>query len=287
MMLRGVVGGFLRVVAGVYLIYFSGLFEGLLGAIAAGFGGVEGAGSVGEIVSALWLVGDGVIGSLRGVFWGVVASALLWIVGGFLLNSAWGRLSRLWPGWVRLLFRVLELLFTFLFLAALLYPVKVLSLVAGHVGFLGLLPLARYVVVFYLLPLTIPVLKALATLYYSTERQSRIGVSLLVLGGLFYLYTAYLAYTAFNPVREIVSHLEEAAWDQGLDRAKDIALAGLGAARVLVERTRLIVSALTTASIAYTVAFILFKEDVGIIAGARNIFRIRKKKPKDKARGIR
>lgn len=269
--------------AGAYLVYVTRVFDNILATLEQGRTGVEAASTLEDLAGALWGSATGIVASIAAASTGILLAAALWVVGGWLLNSAWSRLSRLWPGWVRLLFKVLDAVFGLALVIALLYPIKILSLLASHTSILALVPLAKYIVVLYILPLTLPLLKALASLYYSTEKRSRIGLTLILAGALFYIYTMYLIYTALNPVKAVTAHLQALDPTQiGLHDAREIALAGLDAAEVVTLRTRLIVATLTTASLAYAAGFLLFQENLGIIAGARNLLRIRKQRKKKK-----
>ncbi len=273
----------MRVAAGAYLVYVTRVFDNMLASIEQGRTGVEAASTVEDLAGALWGSAAGIVSSIAAASTGILVAVALWIVGGWLINSAWSRLSRLWPGWVRLLFKVLDAVFGLALVIALLYPLRLLSLLASHTSILTLIPLAKYIVVLYLLPLTLPLLKALASLYYSTEKKSRIGLTLILAGGVFYLYTMYLVYTALNPVKAVTAHLQALDPETiSLHDAREIALAGLDAAEVVTLRTRLIVATLTTASLAYTTGFLLFQENLGILAGTRNLLRIRKKRKKEK-----
>ncbi|MCE4603087.1 MAG: hypothetical protein F7B18_07880 [Desulfurococcales archaeon] len=280
MLLRGVVGGVFRVAAGIYLLYISHVIPRLGELLAQARGGVEAAGGLEDLASGLWRAASSGIDLLAGGLPGILLAILLWVLGGVLLNSGWGRLSRLWPGWVRAAFRILDIILGVVLIIGLLYPLRILYLIASNAGIEEILPSARLLILLYIAPLTLPILKALATLYYSQGgRWSRAGILLLALGGAIYLYTMYLVYTAFNPIHAIIVHINTMPAQPGLEQARQIALAGIDALTILLERTRTIIQALTIASILYTIGFLLIREDLSLRSGIRNILRIRKPRP--------
>ena len=277
MLLRGVIGGLLRTVAGLYLLYVSQVLPRLGELLAQARAGVESAASLEDLAGSLWDAASSGIGVLAGELPGVLLALLLWVLGGWLLNSGWGRLSRLWPGWVRAAFRVLDIILGVVLVIGLLYPLRILYLIASNAGLEEILPSARLLLLIYIAPLTLPILKALATIYYSQGgKRSRAGLLLLALGGAVYLYTMYLVYTAFNPIHAIIVHIDNMPPQPGLGQAKQLALAGIDALTILLERTEMAIKALTTASILYTIGFLLVQEDLSLRSGIRNIARIRR-----------
>ncbi len=215
----------------------------------------------------------------------VVLLFIAWHIGGRLVDSAWGRLKRLWPGWVRVAYRFLDVSLNMIALIAFMYPLYyfLASLRSGVLTVLGLpegmlesLDLFRYLPLMYVLPLTLPIVKGLITLKYSEARSSRLGVLLLIVGGLFYLYSAYHIYTAFSPLHVVVDEAERLGGEQlGLSNIRDFASIAFDSMEVMISRMEAFVRALAIASIFYVAGFFMFRERTSIIVGFKRTFKLR------------
>lgn len=262
LLLRGFVGSLLRATSGFYLAYVSGIFNALISSLWLGLEVVGAANSFSSLVSGLWSVADSSLNVLHASVFEVAVAIVVWVIGGRLIDSSWSVLLTLWPGWVKLVFRVVNVLFNVFFILAILYSFKILSLLSGHVDVLDRLNLVRYITFLYILPLASPLLRAVITFRYSHSGRARRGVLLLVVGGLIYIFVMYMAYAIFSPLRGVISDLKGLSVEGvGLNSVREIALKGLEALIVLVERLEIAVWALTISSIAYTGGFLLFEAE--------------------------
>ncbi|MEB3780918.1 MAG: hypothetical protein GSR85_11945 [Desulfurococcales archaeon] len=283
-LLRGVIGGAIKAFSGLYLIYYMGFFEDLKDTVNRAEEYLLASSSLSDVYSASRQVFSDFYSHVASNLEMLLLLFIAWHIGGRLVDSAWGRLKRLWPGWVRVAYRFIDLAFNAMALIAFIYPLyrfmaslrsNVLTELGLPEGMLESFDLFRLLPLLYVLPLTLPIIKGLITLKYSEARASKVGVLLLVAGGVFYLYSAYHIYAAFSPLHAIV---EEGERLQGVEldiiNVKGFVSIAFDSINIMVSRMEGFVRALAIASILYTAGFLLFREKTSIIVGFKRTFKL-------------
>lgn len=262
---KGIVGGLLRAAAAGYLLA-GGLLLPRFEELIEGFKtSVETAVDADAILTALQQYAASAVDLMGELAQPLLIVVVLWIFGGHLLSRAWSDLDRDWPRLARWGFKLLGLVFMLLALVGLVIPARffIQALIGGLgelLDYLNIPLLAQAAPFLIILPLTLPVFKALITLKY-TQGRGRLGSLLLVAGGLLYVVAAYQVYNAYRLGNAIVGHVQ-ALMVQGLQaeavlREASLTLADMGL--LMIGRLEGLLTAIVGASVLYALGFALHK----------------------------
>lgn len=266
---RGAAGGLLRAAAGFYLVYYSGLFSSVKSVLNE------------YRIKAYMVAQDGfqaalfterlildVIASMRGEAAEVAAAAAAWLAGTLLFAASWSRLMESWPAPAR---RLYSLSVWALRVAAASAGAASYLIISGPgwvEGVVNALRLSWLLAVLYAAPLLAPIIYTLLSLAFS-PRGRRLGLAFLTLGALLYAYSLYSVITAFRPLAEVSPILSSLLMgDPAGGSVGDVLSRLIAAAEAAADRLAGTVKALSLASIAYSVGFLLSEAGDERVGGA-------------------
>ncbi|BAN90125.1 hypothetical protein [Aeropyrum camini] len=257
----GFIGGLLKVVSALYLVFILGLFSSVKSVLASAErlalqlesqGGFE----PGDAAALVAYITGGLRSILAGNALGIAAALFLWILGTILFSREWERIAGYWPSIARRAFHLFTWLSRLGALAAGVVTGLILSRLSGDMSSIAAgVRLSYIVATLYLLPLLPPVVYSLLSLKYPPP-SSRAGVLLLLAGAVLYVYSMYSVIQAFRPLSAVAGPLEEVLRG-GLNQHSEAELVNgfIEALRILMDRVRNTLIALALASAFYTLGF--------------------------------
>ena len=261
-------GGLARFLAGVYLVYFLGVFQAVyLELERASFDVRYNAYNIDYVGERLNVATANIINSLESSLAPLAIIALVWIIGGILLASGWDHLRFKWPGRIRLLYSFTVYAIYAILALAILYPALKVFGALEHLGSMELVeairPLGETFIVphAYALPLILPLVRSILVVRYS--EVGRVAGALLILGSILYLVGAYNVYQAIKPftvIREHWTKLTSTGFtEEGLI---ELSIVTLETSQLMILRVIELVKVLALASLLYGLAFITMNRRV-------------------------